>query len=576
MSRVWSASTFGTPANFAKLHNPAIFADSFGLKRPQFFCANEDCIYLKEKRCPAGAGKESCPNKSSLDYRDGCPHFYGKPYQHTTVQDIVDAKNQIAVIVTGRGTGKSAILHTQPTLMDMITEPYIRAMLSKSDRPVPTLVLVIGNTKDTAMMLRNHIHNAIDGSEKLSDQIAEKTRTYIRCKNGSECHIDTAGVDGSNIRGHHANVMKNIKNEFVKTTIKWKFDEACFARAKRVISEIMRPSLQVGNCFSNITVTTTPGPKEGEIWDLYSNPGTVVGGQMVGTYNFAAYHNRFTNLDLLFDFRDRMVRSGQSGIYNREVLGLFQSDEGLFFPLFIWNISVDDRLDWVTYEEIEKIDVVLPGTYYLAIDPNKFLQSDAGDFAAYTLLQVGGHHEFVRAISYGKYQLDIEDKFIDRIMTIVRKFNPVVSVDENSGYYAKLRNLGIDARKGSNSFQNLFRSLSVLKLDMVDGVFKQPSSNEIEDERKTFFIKDPSQTGSSRQKIEHKGDWGQGYTDDVIKTLSYNYQQIIEDYGLDGLVDVAVGSNNGYPAEEEYSAGKVESSIDAILKSSTSRMNRIN
>ena len=153
----------------------------------------------------------------------------------------------------------------------------------------------------------------------------------------------------------------------------------------------MRPSLQVGNCFSGIDVTSTPGDKSGEVYDLFSEPGDVV-----TTHNFASYHNRYTNLLLLSDFRERMEKAGMSIIYNREVLGIFESEEGLFFPLWVWEKSIEDSLDWVEYEEIEKIEYKVPGSYYLSIDPNKFKQMLQGDYAAYTLDLVSPDRSHVR------------------------------------------------------------------------------------------------------------------------------------------------------------------------------------
>jgi hypothetical protein len=568
----WTSATFKDPDMFIKLHDPLVFADAFGMKRPQAFCAHEDCIYKKCDSCPAGNLKASCPNKSSLDYNGGCKWYYGKKYQYFVLRDAMSGECPISVMVTGRGTGKSAIVHTQSTVQDCTSEPYIRGMISKCNRPVPTLVPVVGNTKDTAVLLRNHIHHAIESNELINSEVADNNKTYIRFKNGSEIHILTAGVDGKNIRGFHADVIRNIERRPVKTTIRWKFDEAAFARAKRVVNEIMRPSLQVGNVFSGITITTTPGPEEGEIYDLYANPG-----DMVHTYNFSAFHNRYTNIRLLHDFRERMTKAGMASIYNREVLGMFQSDHTLFFPLFVWEKQIDETIDWLLYEDdIEPMNYTVQGRYYLGLDPNKFKQDEAGDFAAYDLIQVASDRSHVRGVSYGKYQMDLEDTFLDRILKLCEIFNPVVTVDINSGYYAKLGNLGIDVRAGKNGNADRYRSMSLYKLDIIDQIFKQPDSMDWEDERRTYIPKDPdpgSSVSTIAPKLDHMGGWGTGFTSDLLDARSYNYQSVIEDFGMDNYVDAAVATSSVSNDSRKIRPSKVN--LDSVLRSSNKRFERL-
>lgn len=531
LSKTWTSTKFGQISDLHKLHNPRIFAKSFGLKIPLEFCANEDCIYRKEKTCPAASFKEVCPNRSSLDYKDGCAFFVGIPYQAAVLRESMNGSKPIDLIITGRGTGKTAVINAQKAIMEATIEPYIRAILLKCDIPVPTKVIVIGNTKDTALLLRNAIHYALESSELLYSMVDPKndTKTFVRFHNGSEIYIRTAGTDGRTTRGFHADVIKNRFGDVVRGTIIYIFDEACFSRAPNIMSEVMRPSLQVGNIFSGIFTTSTPWGKTGEIFEMHENPMN-----SVRIHNFASYHNKYTNLEILLDFRNRLESAGAAPIYNREVLGKFQSEEGLFFPWVVWSKSLDDSIDWMEFEEIERLaeeGVTFAGDYYLALDPNKFRQLEEGDFAAYILLQVSRDRKHIRAISYGKYKMDIEDKYLHRVEMIKKVYRPKkIICCANSGYLAFFRDHGINVIPGSNETATLLRAMSLMKIDMVHHIFKQPSSQEIEDERRSYIPKEKGERGIPR--LDHKSRWGQGYTSDIMDCYAFCYQQIIEDFGM--------------------------------------------
>jgi len=349
MGKTWISRDFGRIENLHLLHNPRIFADAFDMHKPLAFCANEDCVYLKEKTCPAGALKKSCPNKSKMDYKNGCPFYYGIPFQNDVLVKSMDGSKPINVVITGRGTGKSRIINTQKAIMEATIEPYIRAWLYKCNRPIPAKIIVVGNTKDTALLLRNSIHHTLESSPLLYSMVKEDTKTYIRFYNGSEIFIRTAGTDGRTTRGFHPDVIKNSVGEDVGCTIIYLFDEACFSRATTIVNEVFRPSLQVGNVFSGIFITSTPWGQSGEIFDLVENPG-----DLVRIHNFASFHNKYTNLAILLDFRRRLEKAGAAPIYNRETLGMFQSEEGLFFPWPVWSQAIDDSIDWLHYDDIEK------------------------------------------------------------------------------------------------------------------------------------------------------------------------------------------------------------------------------
>jgi hypothetical protein len=566
----WANKNFRSFDKFYALHNCRVFADAFGQKRPLMFCANEDCAYFAQKYCPAGAAKKNCPNKSKLDHDNGCTHYIGKQYQYSAIQKSLEGIKPIHVTITGRGTGKTGVILTNKSLMECTTEPYIRMMMYKCSTPVRTMLIVVGNTKDTALVIRNSIVNSLESNDLLRSMTEVITKTYVRFKNGSEMFFKTAGSDGRSLRGFHAALMKNIKGKFVKTTIWFLIDEGCFLRAKRIINEVVLPSLQIGNTFSGMFITSTPWSTSGEVYDIWTNDSRVI-----CKHHFASHNNPFTNLELLLNFRDRMQKAGMGSLFNREALGLFESDQGLFWPYDVWMMSIDDSLDWMSYDDIKKLEgKKIPGQYYLGIDPNKFRQLEAGDFAAYLLISVSGEREHVRAISYGKYLMDLEDDFLDRMELINSIFNPTIICDQNSGYLSKLKNMGMDVRPGKNDTNTLLLSMAVAKLDFIHGIYKQPSSLDWEDERRSFIPKDVE--GSSQQRLDHKGDWGGGFTSDLLSCLSYSYQGIMEDYDIN-MESIAPRSTSGIIIPDQETIQFVSSGghWDRILRSSNGRFERM-
>jgi hypothetical protein len=329
----------------------------------------------------------------------------------------------------------------------------------------------------------------------------------------------------------------------------------------------MRPSLQVGNIYSGIFITSTPWGTTGEIYEMHENPGNAV---MV--YNFSSYHNKFTNLPILMDFRNRLEAAGAAPIYNREVKGIFQSEEGLFFPWVVWAKSLDDSIDWLEYREIERLaeeGIEYTGDYYLGLDPNRFRQLEEGDFAAYILIQVSKNREHIRAISYGKYLMDIEDKYLNRVQNIKKVFKPKrIICCGNSGYLAFLKSNGIDVIPGSNETPSILRSMSLMKVDIVHGIFKQPTSQEIEDERRSYIPKEKGATSAPR--LDHKSGWGQGYTSDIMDCYSFVYQQIIEDFGM-GSLPTPEASGLSLGLTTPFSLGEYES----LIMSSARRLERM-
>lgn len=532
-SACWTSKDFKNLDNFPALHNPRIFADAFGVKRPLEFCANVDCIYKKEDRCPAGSLKKTCPNISKLDNIDGCPYFIGKKFQSSVLRESLDGTYKIHTTITGRGTGKTSIINTRKAIMECTTEPYIRGMLYNAGKPVPTIVICIGHTKEGALLLRNSINAELESSELLNSMIHTNTKTYIRFKNGSEIFIKTAGVDGRGIRGFHAKAILDSIKRVVKCTIILIVDEGCFVRAQRLINEICRPELANGNIFSQLFITSTPWAPVGEVWDLWDNPAGIV-----NKHHFASFNNPFSDLDLILDARRRLLSAGLGGIYNREFLGLFQADTGLFWPFHVWSRTLDDSLDWLFMEDIEKFDHKIPGKYYLGVDPNKFLQTSKGDFAAYLLMSVSSDRRHVRSISFGKFQMDLEDEFLDKLVIINRVFKPKVICDENSGMVRKLRELGMDVMGGKNDNTTKYRAMAFAKLDAMHGVWRQPPSQVWDDERRFYILKDPD-PGVITPKLEAAGEWGQGFNDDLMDTLHFGYQGMMEDFNLSGIVDSA-------------------------------------
>ena len=561
----WAERHLLTPDQLGKLHDPIGFAKTFGLKKPQVYCANEDCVYQSSDACPAGPLKKDCPNRSALDYRSGCPHYIGIPYQYDFLTNSLAGKYQIVADVTGRGTGKSAVKQTQKVVMEATTEPYVRGMLFKTNRTIPAKIIVVGNTQDTSNLLRQHIHNAFESSDLLYSFIKDDTKTKITTHSGAEIFFKTAGVDGKGLRGYHAEVINNVLEQDVKCTIVWMFDEAWFTRAQSVIADVMIPALQVGNNFSQILVTTTPYNNHGEVYEI-----TKSNSSSVKVYNFASYHNRFSNLDLLLDFRERCENSGQGSIYNREILGKSESDDGLYFPFDLWIRAIDDKIEWLTYEEIERGTSKIPGIYYCGVDPNKFRQLRNGDFAAYLLVWVASDRSMVRPISYAKYQLDFEGDFKDRLKKIDDIYQPRFMVDANSGFTLPLQSLGLDARNALNSRVTMNPGMRMCKEDMVDRRFKMPASDIWEEERKCFVSKEDGV--GPMPKLDHKGNWGQGYSSDLMRCLGYVYIGIMQDFGIQSAYEVVAGDTG--EDVTAHNTGNVVS-FDELKKKADDRMRKV-
>ena len=536
----WAERHLLTPDQLGKLHDPIGFAKTFDLKRPQVYCANEDCVYLAGAVCPAGSLKANCPNKSVLDYKGGCQHYVGIPYQYDFLSGSMSGKYQIIADVTGRGTGKSAVKATQKVLMEATTEPYVRGMLFRTAKPIPAKIIVVGNTQDTSLLLRQHIHNAFESNDILYSFVKDDTKTKMTTHSGAEIWFKTAGVDGKGLRGYHAEVIKNVLEQDVKCTIIWVFDEAWFTRAPSVIADVMIPALQVGNNFSQILVTTTPYNNHGEIYELTKSESPAV-----KIHNFASYHNKYSNLDLLLDFKNRCKASGQGSIYNREILGRSESDDGLYFPFDLWIRSIDDRLDWITFNEIERGSTKMPGLYYCGVDPNHFRQLQNGDFAAYLLVWCASDRSMIKPVSFAKYQLDLEGDFKGRLKKIDDIYSPRFMVDANSGFALPLQSLGLDARAALNSRMIMNPAMRLCKEDMVDRRFKMPASDTFEEERKCFVQKEDGV--GPMPKLDHRGSWGQGYSSDLMRCLGYVYVGIMQDFGIQSTGD-AIAGNTGQQA----------------------------
>lgn len=535
----WAAKNLLEPEHLAKLHDPVGYALTFGLKKPQVFCANESCVYKENSSCPAGAAKKNCPDRSSLDFHGGCKHYVGKNYQYGFLKDSMCGRYKIITDVTGRGTGKSAVKATQKVLMESTTEPYVRAMLYKVKQPIPAKIIVVGNTKETSLLLRSHVHAAFESSDEMYSFVKDDTKTYMSTRSGAEIYFKTAGVDGRGLRGFHAEIVKNIKNEDVKCTIIFIFDEAWFTRAPKVIDEVMRPSLQVGNAFSQIVITTTPYNDRGEVAGLRkSNKKTYK------HFNFSSYHNKYTNLELIGEFRERCMVSGQGSIYNREVLGRAESDEGLFFPFNVWIRGIRDDLEFVEFEDMKKMGR-MPGLYYCGVDPNKFLQLLNGDFASYVLLWVANDRSKIKVVSIAKYLLDLDTDFKGRLAVVNEVYQPRFMVDANSGFALTLANMGFDVRTATNDRHIMNPAMRLMKEDIVDGVFVMPASDIWEEERRCFVRKDDEI--SNLPLLDHKGHWGQGYSSDLMRSVGYAYIGIMRDFNIgmdeESFVETIDGDN---------------------------------
>ena len=569
----WARKFLDTPEQIGKIHNPRIYAKTFNLKTPMTFCANEDCVYREMSQCPAGDAKKDCPNCSSLDYQRGCKFYVGRPFQAGVLSDSLSGQYKTVTVITGRGTGKSSIIDTQKVIMESTTEPYVRAYLYRMKRPVPAKILVVGNTKATSLLLRRSIHNTFESSEDLYSFVDTDTKTLITTNDGlCEIHFLTAGIDGRGLRGHHAEVLKNELSQEIKSTILFIFDEAMFTRATNVIGEVMRPSLQIGNSFSQIMVTSTPYSDKGEVSEIRRAPSSIQ-----KDYSFASYHNKYTDLKLLADFRRKMIKAGQGAVFNREVLGREESDEGLYWPFIVWAMSIDDNLDWLEFEEIERLadtfpSLPLPGRYYCGVDPNKFRQVDGGDFASYHLVQATDDRSVIHAKSYGKYQMDVEGTFDRRMEIINAVFRPMFCVDENSGYQSKLRDKGYDVRSFSNQRTIMNRAMRIWKQDIIDGRYKQPSSQDWEDERACFI---PKEDGVMNMPfLDHKGGWGSGNSSDLMRSGGYIYQAMMEDFGIEDI-DAPFVIRTKQTIDGLIKPVQTNSVISSIVRSSRQRMGSI-
>jgi hypothetical protein len=507
-----------------------------------------------------------------LDYESGCDHYIGKPFQAPLLQKSISGKHKIITVITGRGTGKSSVIDTQKVLMEATTEPYVRAYLAKSNIPIPTKILVVGNTKATSLLLRHSIHNAFQSSDSLYSFVEDDSKTYISTNNGlCEIFFLTAGVDGRGARGHHAEIIKNVEKMNVKCTIIIILDEGMFTRATSIFSEVFIPSLQVGNTFSQVITTSTPYGNKGEISDMRKNP---IESQL--DVRFASYHNKYANVTLLRDLREKMIKTGQGPIYNREVLGLEESDDSLYWSFKVWSKSLDSSIDWMDLDDIESLKrkaehLPLPGTYYCGVDPNKFREIPGGDFAAFHLIQIASDRSRVRAIAYGKFLMDTEDVFTQRLKLIKQVFEPVFCVDENSGYGSKLKGEGFDVRNCSNKRHKMNPAMRACKQDVIDGIYKQPFSQQWEDERECFI---PKEDGVFNVPIlDHKGNWGEGFSSDLMRCLGYLYEQLMKDFNIDGSGQVTVSSIETAQSSIEIVGGSKE--FDKVLRSSRTRYSRV-
>ena len=345
-----------------------------------------------------------------------------------------------------------------------------------------------------------------------------------------------------------------------------------FTRATNVIGEVMRPSLQIGNSFSQIMVTSTPYSDKGEVSEIRRAPSSIQ-----KDYSFASYHNKYTDLKLLADFRRKMIKAGQGAVFNREVLGREESDEGLYWPFIVWAMSIDDNLDWLEFEEIERLadtfpSLPLPGRYYCGVDPNKFRQVDGGDFASYHLVQATDDRSVIHAKSYGKYQMDVEGTFDRRMEIINAVFRPMFCVDENSGYQSKLRDKGYDVRSFSNQRTIMNRAMRIWKQDIIDGRYKQPSSQDWEDERACFI---PKEDGVMNMPfLDHKGGWGSGNSSDLMRSGGYIYQAMMEDFGIEDI-DAPFVIRTKQTIDGLIKPVQTNSVISSIVRSSRQRMGSI-
>lgn len=211
-------------------------------------------------------------------------------------------------------------------------------------------------------------------------------------------------------------------------------------------------------------------------------------------------------------------------------------------------MSIDDTLDWLDYDRIETLakeaeNLPIPGMYFCGVDPNKFRQIKNGDFAAYHLVQAVQDRSRIRAISHGKYLMDLEDKFTGKLEVINRVFAPIFCVDENSGYASKLISKGFRVVRCSNNRYKMHPAMRIWKQDVIDGVYKQPSSQLWEDERQCFI---PKEDGVANIPfLDHIGNWGSGYSNDLMRCGGYVYEAIMKEFGIEGHIETYISSIEG-------------------------------
>jgi hypothetical protein len=116
------------------------------------------------------------------------------------------------------------------------------------------------------------------------------------------------------------------------------------------------------------------------------------------------------------------------------------------------------------------------------------------------------------------------------------------------------------------------KAMRVWKQDVMDGIYKQPSSIDWEDERQCFI---PKEDGIGNIPIlDHKGNWGQGYSSDLMRSGGYVYQGIMSDFGIEGAIDMYISSVSK-DTDGKVVAIKSNSTFDQVIKSSRSRFGRV-
>ena len=105
---------------------------------------------------------------------------------------------------------------------------------------------------------------------------------------------------------------------------------------------------------------------------------------------------------------------------------------------------------------------------------------------------------------------------------------------------------------------------------MVDGKFKMPASDIWEEERKCFVSKEDGVL--NMPELDHKGAWGRGYSNDLMRCLGYVYQGIMQDFGIEGTSEVFAGNVGGGTIRRER-ANVV--AIDDLRERTNKRIERI-